>query len=196
MSFYEQLFALIFTPTAVLIVMAYLLRQWLSSQISRDLEKFKADLDRSLFEYKTKFSLIHEVRAQVIGELYGKISRASSMLARLVHIFQMGNGISLLDKKKAVAEVAQGMQDYYNEKRIYLDDSTCEKIDGIIEVLHSVFVTFDVAQKGDSYEPDDSGLWREANREFREKWPPLKKALEKEFRDILHGKKPMGIGDG
>ena len=63
MSFSQQLIALIFTPTAVVVVVAYLLRQWLSSQISRDLAAFKVQLERSLFEYKTKFSLIHETRA-------------------------------------------------------------------------------------------------------------------------------------
>ena len=127
--------------------------------------------------------------------MYGKITKTSSRLARLIHILQPVDDIPLLEKKRAVAEVAEEMQDYYNEKRIYLDDSTCQMVDEILEVLHSVFISFNTGQTGDSYKPDDSGLWREANKEFREKWPPLKKALEKEFRDVLQGKKPTGVED-
>ncbi|MEW5980140.1 MAG: hypothetical protein AB1898_30465 [Acidobacteriota bacterium] len=194
MTLTQQIVALIFTPAAVIAVFAYLARRLLDTQISKDLETFKAQLDRALFEHKTRYSLVHEKRAQVIGELYGKIARTASRLAGLIHIFQPGGGPSLTDKKIQVAQAAQDMQDHFNENQIYLADSTCSKVEEIIDLLHSVFVTFDVAQMGDKYKPDHSGLWRDAHKRLKQKWPPLKAELKNEFRAILQGDSRQSSG--
>ncbi len=185
MTLTEQITILVLTPASVIAVLVFLARVLLDYQISKDLEVFKKQLERSLFEYQVRFSLIHEKRAEVIGTLYGKICRTAARLAALVHIFQPG-GVSLPDRKKDFCAIASDMQDYYREHQIYLSESICQKVDAMLEVLQSVWVTFDLAERGESYEPDRTGDWARAAIEFRDKWPPLKKQLDTEFQAILH----------
>jgi len=188
MSLGQQIFALIFTPVVVIAVLAYLGRKLLDTQINKDLEVFKANLNQTLFEHKTRYSLLQEKQALTIGELYGKIARVSSRLSKLINIFQLGDNVSLQDKINEVASMATDMQDYFYEHEIYFDDSTCTMINEVLLVLHSVYVNFSASQKGsETYQSDESGQWRSAIEEFRKKYAPLRQKLKRELRAILIG---------
>ncbi len=193
MTLFSEVLTLTLTPVSVIAVMAYLSRQYLELQVTKDLEIFKKQLDRSLFEHQTRFSLIHQKQAEVIGTLYGNICRTASRLAEMIHIYQPG-GVNLPERKQNFVTLAREMQDYYNEHRIYLNDDICTKVDEIVSVIHTVWISFDFAENSQEYAPDKTGEWLKAEREMKAKWPPLKDQLEKEFRALLGVKAPGGDG--
>ncbi len=207
MEIWQQVLTLTLTPTMVVALLAYLgkglldtqirkdlaaFKAGLDSQINRDLAAFKTSLNQALFEHQTRYSILREKQALVIGELYSKIAHVSSRLAGMIHIFQPG-GVNVQERISEVASLAQDMQDYFSQHEIYFDDSTCTMIDQMNGVLHSVYTSFSVSQTGETYGPDESGLWRGANKEFKEKCVPLKQELRREFRAILLGESSRGI---
>ena len=184
MEIWEKILVLTVTPSAVIAAVAYIVRKLFDRGLQRDLEKYKSDLELQRFEHQSKVSLINEKRAEVIGILYGRIAKARRLMAQLTHIFQEG-GQSLVEKKKQTADACNKADNYFNEHRIYLNQNTSEKLDLVFEKIKSAFISFDIAQPGEEYKPDQTGLWRESSKEIRKELSPLLEDLEREFRDLL-----------
>lgn len=184
MELWQQIVALTLTPTLLVGALAYLLRTLFDRGLERDLERHKSELAAQLFEHQTKFSIIHEKRAEVIAELYGRLARAHRELAKLTAAFQPG-GQSLRGKKQQAADACNKADEFFNERRLYLDLKTSEKIDKTLETMKSAFIDFDMAQQSDVYQPDSSGLWGQASKQIRDDLPPLLNELEGQFQDIL-----------
>ena len=90
MELWQQLLALILTPTLAVAAMAWLIRKFFERGLQRDLERFKNELELERFEYQTKFSIIHQKRAEIVSGLYSRLARARAHLGNLVAVFQPG----------------------------------------------------------------------------------------------------------
>jgi hypothetical protein len=66
----------------------WLIKKISEQMLSRDLEKFKSDLEMDAFQFKTRFEKLHAERAEVIKNLYQKIIDAEQNLNSLIHPFQ------------------------------------------------------------------------------------------------------------
>lgn len=184
-EYWKQLIGLIITPVVVVGAIAWFLKGLIAQGFTRDLQRFKSELEQESFERRERFSLIHQRRAEVIATLYGKIARTKALTADLVGIFQQG-GQSLIEKKKRVSDVYNDMSSYYFENRLFLPRETAEKTEQLVMTLRDVLIEFDTAQMGnDEYKPDKSGLWKQAYQRLRDEVPPILEELEGEFKDIL-----------
>jgi hypothetical protein len=201
----EEIIKLIFAPTAIIAAFVYIFQKLFEKNLSKDIVKYKNQLDTEfestksrlenelkiqLFQYQTKFSLFHQKQASLTAELYKKLVIASKSITSLVNKYQPANQNNLNKKKKETSELWIDLSSFFDENRIYFDESICEKIDSIIEVTSNAFNEFDFAhtfsmQSSDSYKPDETGLWLKAANELKEKLPPLKKDLENFLRNIL-----------
>ena len=182
MDYWQQLIAIVLTPTLSVAALAWLLKSLFSSGLQRDLERYKRELDAKQFEQQARFSLIHQKRAEVIAELYARLARAKARLGELVAIYQPG-GQSLIEKKKGTAEAFNDANSYFHERRIFLPEEIAESVDVVFEAMRDAFIEFDTAQRGsDEYKPDNTGLWIQSFKGVREKLPPLMKKMEAQFR--------------
>lgn len=182
MDYWQQLIAIVLTPTLSVAAVAWILKALFSSGLQRDLERYKRELDAKQFEHQARFSLIHQKRAEVISELYARLARSKTRLGDLVAIFQPG-GQSLVEKRKVTAEAFNEANSYFNEHRIFLSEEIAENVDAVFEAMRDAFIEFDTAQMGnDEYKPDNTGLWMQAFEGVRDKLPPLMKQMEKQFR--------------
>ncbi len=184
MELWQQIVALILTPTMIVGALAYLISKLFDRGLQRDLEKFKSELDVKRFEHQTKFSLVHEKRAEVIANLYSRLMKARRLMAQLTAVIQWGDQ-SLTEKKKRAADACNDANDYFNEHRIYLNNGTGAKVEAILEKMNSAFIDFDTAQPGTEYRPDPSGLWMQANKQIKDEFPPLLEELENQFCQVL-----------
>lgn len=158
MDYWQQLIAIILTPTLSVAALAWLLKSLFDSGLKRDLERYKRELDAKQFEQQTRFSLIHQKRAEVISELYARLARVKGRLGDLVAIFQPG-GSSLVEKRKITAEAFNEANSYFHERRIFLPEEIAEKVDSVFETMRDAFMEFDSAQRGnEEYKPDETGL--------------------------------------
>jgi len=182
MDYWQQLIAIILTPTLSVAALAWILKSLFSRGLQRELERYKRDLDARQFEHQTRFTLIHQKRAEVISELYARLAHAKARLGELVAIFQPG-GQSLIDKRKVTAEAFNDANSYFHERRIFLPEEIAENVDAVLEAMRDAFIEFDTAQMGnEEYKPDSTGLWKESFYKVRDKLPPLMKTMEKQFR--------------
>jgi hypothetical protein len=186
MELWKELLILILSPLAVISAGAYLIRKVLERGLNRDLEKYKNELEMHRFEYQTRFSLIHQKRAEVIGEFYSRLVESEDLLRRLTSVFQPHNQPLPLPMRKDETRAAYWRcKDYFNGHRIYFDEELCLKIDTFLKVMFSAFCDFDTGQDGEKLEKDESGLWVQAWKTVQEKLPPIKTELELVFRKIL-----------
>ena len=184
-EYWKQLVGLIVAPSVVVGALAWILRGVISQGFARDIEKYKAELEQQNFEHRERFSTIHQRRAEVIANLYGKIARTKSVTADLVGIFQQG-GQSLLQKKEKASEVYNDMASYFYENRLFLPKTTAERAENLINTLKEILIEFDASQMGnDEYKPDPSGLWKQSYQKLRDEVPPILEELEEEFKEIL-----------
>ena len=54
-------------------VVAWLTRSLIKHFFERDLVRFKLNLEKISFEHQIRFSKLHEIRAQIIADLYGRL---------------------------------------------------------------------------------------------------------------------------
>jgi len=182
MDYWQQLITIILTPTLSVAALAWILKSLFSSGLQRDLERYKKELDAKQFEHQTRFSLIHQKRAEVISELYSRLAQSKTRLGELVAIFQPG-GQSLTEKRKITAETYNDACSYFQERRIFLPEEIAENVDALLEAIREAFIEFDTAQMGnEEYKPDNTGLWIQSFNKVREKIPPLMKKMEEQFR--------------
>ena len=121
MEFWQQLLAIILTPVLVVSAMTWLMHKIIEHGFQRDIERFKNQLERESFKYRTKYSFIHQKRADIISGFYSRLARAKAHLVDLVAIFQPG-GQSLPEKIKATMEVYNDANSYFFENRIFIPE--------------------------------------------------------------------------
>lgn len=194
MEIWKQLLLMIFTPTAAVAVLAYVLRKFFDRSLDRDLELYRSQLQLQQFEYQTRYSLIHQRRAEVIGEFYKLLIRGVGEVEDLVRVFRFSDGEPLSAKKQRAADRFNEMSDYFSEHRLYFDESLSERIDELIRLVRESYIEFDVAQPGEKLEhgpASDPELWKSAHKRIKEKVRPIRKDLERQFRSLLEAKQEV-----
>ena len=213
MSTLEAVLALIFAPTAVIAVVAFVLKGFfeqllkrdleiqrlnLNSQLANhkamleaDLENYKAKLQnetqRNLFEHQTRFAFFYQKQASIIGELYAGLVEAADNVRDFMSPLQSGTETDE-EKFKRAAISYNSFADTYRKNKIYLDENTCELLDSILEIIAGAFRK----RRNFTGVPGESAhkLWREAWEDVKDKIPPVQEALTKQFRQAI-SKSPL-----
>jgi len=192
MTFWQSPVALVVAPAAGLAAGAWIVRRLLDHSIDRDLERYRNQLELDRIEYQTKLSAVHERRAQVIGELYEKLSDAHFALGRLTTPVQFDTRPYKDRRADSVGDCC-GFMDYLPRVRIYLDADIGDKLDEVATVIHKVFVLFDTTQAESGGDPRDVGYSHEAWDEFEGKFLPAMELLEDRFRELLGTEPPRKV---
>lgn len=174
--------------------LAFLLRGLFNHILSRDLDKFKmelqashdkeierfrADLRAVAFERETRFARLHERRAEVVAELYRRLVNVESAYTSLTEdaVYESGHPATSYptqESQKATSEVTYDFFKYFTENRIYFDEALCKNIDELIEKLDAIWETR-------IHEFDYPKAWQITKDDI----PPIRKKIEKRFREML-----------
>ena len=160
---------------------------WLVQRIAvrvfdRDLEKFKADLSKVAFEHQVVFQKLHEKRADVIGELYSLMVKSEWATNTYVNIYEKPGEKSRPEKAKDAWDALRELYRYFDLHRLYLPENVCSLIDKYIEALWEPTRALSLSEAID----DDSGKkWSESYLKTKNDLPPMKKAVEEEYRKII-----------
>ena len=130
----------------IVAVGAFFLRGIFQQLLSRDLEKFKADLSAqheieierlrndlriAASEHETRFARLHQARTEAIAGLYSRFVRAHAAFGEYLAIFQPGGEANPREAMERGDEFVQ----YFNENRIYFEKSLCADLDAAEEVF-------------------------------------------------------------
>ncbi|MFQ5904134.1 MAG: hypothetical protein ACE5JO_10630 [Candidatus Binatia bacterium] len=155
--------------------------------LNRDIERFKAQLERTATEHQVRFTKLHETRAEVIAELYKRLAQAQRCFASLINPMQSVGEPPIEEKRKSAQDAGNAFVTYFDENEIYLDPRLCQQIDEFNKQLRESFLTFFVyvLQDPKSRIPDHTKKWHEAWNKLNDDIPPIREEIANSFRQIL-----------
>ncbi|HMD83583.1 MAG TPA: hypothetical protein VKO18_02640 [Terriglobia bacterium] len=185
------------SASVILIVVAYFLRGVFGQVLSRDLEKFKAELSAkhdieierlrndlriAASEHETRFTRLHETRAEVIAELYKRLVYAHEAFDAYLSKVRFAGEPDDAQRIGEAARYAHELAGYFLEKRIYFDEELCGDIDVAIQKLVNIFVwTVNYPQEM----PGSLEKWSQAALHFGERFPAIRAKIERQFRELI-----------
>ena len=193
-TFLSEFCKQIFTPAIAIVAITYLIRRYLDISFKNEFAHYKIHLqseaDKAIFEFQTKYSMLHQQRSEVIAELYGILAKTNRKTQELTRPIQFAGGPTVAEKKKDTMDTNNNLIEFFSVKRIYFSEELCKQIDDVLEVLRSSIVDFDIAHvhgmhNSENYKADATGLWIKSWKDLQEKMPPLLRNLESDFRNIL-----------
>jgi hypothetical protein len=171
---------------------AWLCREIVLHAMDRDIERFKADLQRAAFEHQVRFSTLHEKQAEVVAETYARLVKVQEDIFAFVRPIEYDADPPREERREKVLEAFRALQGYLAPRQIYLPTSTRNKVKQVTDRLASVVNkrTESVQYgKGGVLGPpnrkEEATLWVQAFEEFRKEVPPLLTALEADFQRLL-----------
>jgi len=162
-------------------VLAFVLRGVFNQVLSRDLERFKADLKTAAFQRETRFSRLHADRATVITELYKRLAKAHSTFTDFIRPFQMAGEESHEDRAKEAAARTNELFAYFDENRVCFDEELCQLVEKLQEACRRTWSTFALP----GMKPASGKQWWEAWEKWAQNIPPLRREIEKRFQKML-----------
>lgn len=187
------------TNAVFLAILGFVARSIFNQLLSRDVEKFKielqstndkelarlrSELERTTFEHQTRFVKLYDKRAEVIGNIYPLIIDAEARCISLAPTFL---DVPEVPEEKLISQAFAATRDlgtYFDRNRLYLDTELCSDIDTLLKKLSTSSLMFQ-ASKLKENESNKERIWNEGYQEFINEVPKVKSNLEKKFRELL-----------
>jgi len=178
----------------VLAVFGFVAKSIFTQLLSRDIEKFKsnreielerfrADLQKSAFEHQTRYQSLHVKRAEVIAELYSLLVQAEKDANSLANPFQFSGEPSQEEKSSQAWKSGKALYEFFEKNRIYFKPEICERIATFLEGLNDALVDFNSVLDALSHQYDP----KERTKKWVEVWEKLTKELPPIKADIENG---------
>ncbi len=144
-------------------------------------------------EHEIRFAKLHEKRAEVVAELYRCLVQAQTSLHSLSYVV----GSDILSKsERENGETAKESVDafwrYFDEHRIYLTESLCDKIKEFHRQSLRTYIELccadisrELASDDETYRDELAQELENASKILVQEIPPIREAIEVEFRTLL-----------
>lgn len=167
----------------------------IKSDLQAKIEKLRTQLGKADFEHRTRFSRFHERRIEVICSLYSKLVEDHLACLNITSPFRSDEP-SVLERLKAAFDKAfSDFRRAYELSLLFLDRPVRDVIgafnDKVIKAVVDV-TTYNVSHLGDDPQAraDKTRLWVRASEIAREDIPPIRDAIEGQFRRLLGVEQP------
>ncbi len=201
---WQAIIQLILLPTSIVAVLAFVMRELFRSYLSMDVERYKAELQNDLeshkarlksesdarqFEFQTKFSLLHQQRAEIVSELFSMLVKIEEKINAYLIKNEPEEDLHIL-----IADFRQ-FQSYFGRNCIYFDEDMQNRMDEIEKIVWTIIGNFNatkfIVKKYDG-KPTMQPIASEAEikmldeyKKFQKIFPEVKKLLKNDFRQIL-----------
>jgi len=161
---------------------AWFARSLIKNFIDRALEKFKSNLEKMAFEHQIRFSTLHEKRAQIIAELYGRLYEFHWAVCAFLRDFHKENENDKTQRVQELDNKSYEFKDYFDKHRIYFTENICSTVDELVNALYSAYVPL---EERDSSDDNLKKVWRKCADTVQKQYPAIRASLESDFRNIL-----------
>lgn len=176
-------------------LIAALITTLLNHRNSKQLEKFKANLakeaaeqkaeiDKTIFEYQTCFSRLHQKRADVIAELYKRLRHTEDCFQFLTRRIICNNDPPDEQVYKELNEQARAFIVFFTENRIFLDEPLCLLIDSFVKALTAGTMDYDFWHSDELSREDKTDFFKRVEQ-ARDSLPRIRTEIELLFRSLL-----------
>lgn len=188
MEFLNSILQYLILPATIVGIISYFGKEIFNNYLNKKLELYKTDLDKAYYEHQIKFSKLHEKRAEILHELYKKLTDAEISIKYLMSPIRFGK----IDEEKLETETKEKLRsfiNYFSYNEIFFSNDTCKKIESMIELIQTIWGNFELNKmnlENIKEFPDDSVSER---LELRERRKEIRKILEKNVPDVVHSLK-------
>ncbi len=182
---------------AITFIVRNLAAQWMSRDIENykaqhvhELEDYKKKLGSLQFEHQTRYSLMHERRAEVISELYKLIVAARASIGDMTSLLQESTLDDEKEKQRKFEQRKRAENDFnevrkfFDSHRLYLSRQASERADTALTLMTDAIISYEIGNEPGSSRENRTAL-REAYDTMRKSLPPVLDELESEFKNIL-----------
>lgn len=189
-------------------ILGFLLREWVSTRIRKSIEheyatklaRMKAELDgklegmraayrKILDENQIRFSQFHSDRADATKTLYQRIADMEAAVGAVVALHQHGDEDVRTERKKAAAQAAEELLNFFSRSRIFFSKSDCDLIEKLHGTAQESFVNYTTYDNVPVMENNDRSDQRErqykAWQTMQGDFQDVRKSLETQFRRAL-----------
>ena len=157
-------------------------------EITKRIEEVKLGTAKELHRFQVASSGLLKKRAEVIEELYLLIVDTEEMFGRFVGLAEWKCDPSKDELRKEGGRLLYEFLRKYKKNRIYFSEEVCDKLRSFSDSIYEVTIQFSfaiTAQGEGDYLKDFTNRWVEANKNFNEQIPKVRKTIEEEFRKLL-----------
>ena len=156
----------------------------------RNLETFKGELRKEVFEHETKFASHHDKRAEVISGIHTRIAIAEQRLRRLAlpkvpaPRIKGQEASPPYDPIQDASTARYGLENYFIENSLYLSKPQAEMVSEILDFMSAAWVnatTFRV----EGMDPEWINSSKQSYVDSFEMIGEIKDSLEASFRETL-----------
>jgi hypothetical protein len=161
----------------------------------KDVEAFKSTLQLATIEHQVRFSKLHDKRAVVIQDLYGKLVALDTAIHSVLKKFQQMGEASLEDKVREYGRLHNELNEFFLPNKLFFDTETCRVIDELLFLSRDTYfdiTTYPVNPESPEYNYGPRDLlkerheyWEKARKVFDSDIQKLKIKLEAQFRAML-----------
>lgn len=196
MTMRELIQFLEFLGGAALIVgaLVYIAKRVVDGFLQTGVATFKANLEKAATENLIKFKRLHHERAEVVRELYRRLTKLDIVLSSTLSPLQWEGEVPLSEKVENLVPLHRKFNDFYQANKIFFSAEMCTKIDNFNQAFLDVYygiTTFPVDIQSDVYERDKvmskdrSDLWKKARKLHENEMREIRNEIEREFRNLL-----------
>ena len=189
MELWQSLLVAFGGNAALLLVLGVLGRSFMSTVLTKDIERFKADLHIVAMEHEVRFSKLHEKRAEVLAELYKLLVAATWETTTFSTPFQFGGEP---DKKTQYVNAINAIAGYFrffDQHRIWLPAELCAPLEAFARKLRSptieIGVYLSIPHPNEQTIKEQIEAYRKALDLVEKDIPNLRNAIDAEFRTLL-----------
>jgi hypothetical protein len=157
----------------------------LKAQGDVEIEKLKSELSIAAAQRQTRFSNLHERRAEVITKVYGSLKEAIVAVADYTKAFEPVGGSSREERRKTASEAANAFAKLYDKKKIFVPESAAQKLDEINVELKRAFMQFAYHIDFLPENLDRTQKWLEVGQKVERLSKTAISELERDFRVLL-----------
>ncbi len=181
---------------------ACIVKSIINHVLARDIEKFKLNLQNESqqellrlqsslelheFEHQVRFSQLHERRACIIADIYGRLYEFYWAVCAFLKHYHTSDNTKKADLLKKLEEEAEGFKDFFDKHRIYFSVETCSLIDKLVDSLNEAYIPLGMYVEG--FERDNKQTireeWLKGAKITQKDFPLIKASLESSFRQLL-----------
>lgn len=167
-------------------IAAFMIKKIFEKWINKDFEKFKHKLKQE----RIISSKLYDKRGEVINKLYELLEDFNQKMSSLTSPAEMAGDLPKIEKLKIAGKSGEDFRNYHSKKKIYFNENLSNLLDKINSQFIEAWIDFTM------YPPEKNNLssgnekekwewWIKAWKKVSEEIPPIKKEIEKEFRNLL-----------
>lgn len=178
-----------FGITAVTItgLIAYLGRKIFEHYLSLKIDSYKNDLVRANYEHQTKFSKLHNDRAEFIKDLFSDFTELEKLINSVTTTWQGPEWLESHEREDKAKELLEQTKAKFEKNKIYFTKQLCDEIENALKVSKSFILESLRVKRQSNLEKKDRAFYFEKEKEgetaFRQ-WLKLEEESQEELLKI------------